>query len=345
MTNKTLLASSLAILFAFTFSSCKKDSESTVETEDYKGIFVVNEGGFNKSNGSIGLYKPGSKTYFDAFKKANDRPLGDVVQSMSLLNGKFYVVVNNSNKIEVLNQSNFKNSATITTNSPRYLVSIGNNKAMLSNLYSNTVKVVDISADVISKQIDIHHWSDAMAVMNKTTYIATSDNKIMLVNNDTFALIDSISTPAGLSKIVNVGSTKLAVLCAGSIDWNNGSILENGKLLFLSQDSNKVSLTVPLSSAGYGGSMVYDAGSAVLYYSLGNNIINRVTMDGTVSTYITLATGVSVYGMSIDSNNNLYITDAVDYNSAGKVYVYNSSGTKTNEFSAGIVPNAVLINN
>ena len=52
-----------------TFASCEKDENITIETENYKGVFVVNEGGFAKSNGSIGLYKPGEKKYFDAFKK------------------------------------------------------------------------------------------------------------------------------------------------------------------------------------------------------------------------------------------------------------------------------------
>ena len=48
----------LFVLLAF--SACTKDQKITVEADNYKGVFIINEGGFNKSNGSIGLYKPGS---------------------------------------------------------------------------------------------------------------------------------------------------------------------------------------------------------------------------------------------------------------------------------------------
>ena len=116
------------------FSSCKKDEIVTVETENYKGVFVVNEGGFAKSNGSIGLYKPGEKKYFDAFKKANSLPLGDVVQSMSLIGTNYYIVVNNSNKIEVVSKKDFKSVSTISTPSPRYVLDVSYSKAYVSNL-------------------------------------------------------------------------------------------------------------------------------------------------------------------------------------------------------------------
>lgn len=344
MTNKYFLLTAVFTFGLLSLTSCGKDEDINVVSEDYTGIFVVNEGGFNKSNGSIGLYKPGTKTYFDAFKKANDRPLGDVVQSMSLLNNKFYVVVNNSNKIEVLNKNDFKALTSISTPSPRYLVNIGGNKALLSNLYNNTMKVIDLNSNTIASSIDIHHSSDAMAVMGNKTYVLTLDDKIMLVKNDSLYLKDSIATPAGLSKIVNAGTSAVGVLCAGKIDWSSGNVLENGTFVILSNDSNSFTKRVDLSGAGYGGSLTYNSSEAVFYYSLGNNLVKKIDMSGNVSDFITLPTNVSVYGLNMDNAGNLYITDAVDYNSAGKVYVYNSMGTKTNEFSAGIVPSSILVN-
>ena len=343
MTNNIKFALGFSIL-ALTFSSCKKDSEITKETEDYKGLIVVNEGGFNKSNGSLGVYKPGTKTYFDAFKKANDRPLGDVVQSIAEMNGKLYIVVNNSNKIEVINKSDFKSVTSISSTSPRFMVNIGNNKAVLSNLYDNSVKIVDLNTNAISAQVNINHWSDALSVLDSVTYIATLDNKVMLLNNKKQSLMDSVSTATGLSKVVNLGPDNLAFLCTGLIDWNSGNTLENGTIQIYNSDSGKITLSVPLSGAGYGGSMVYDASAAAVYFNLGNNVIQKMTLAGLISTYITLPSGVSVYGLSIDTIGNLYVTDAGNFNSAGKVYVYNSAGTKTNEFSAGIAPSAVWVN-
>jgi len=327
-----------------TFSACKKDENVNVSTENYKGIIVVNEGGFNKSNGSIGLYKPGTKTYLDAFKNANNRPLGDVVQSISAINDKFYIVVNNSNKIEVVNKSDFKSVATISTSSPRYILPVSTSKAYVSNLYSNNLQVLDLNSNSISSTIDLKHWSEGMALMNGKAYVNANNNMVMVVNTSNNSVEDSIATWAGLTKVVNAGANQIGVLCSGELDWTSGAVVKDAKFYIISKDSNKVPKTVNLTGAGYGGSLVYSAFNNAFYYSLGNNKVIEITMDGVVSDFILLPSTVSVYGLSIDANDNLYVTDATDYNSAGKVYVYNSNGTKTNEFSAGIAPNGVLIN-
>jgi DNA-binding beta-propeller fold protein YncE len=326
------------------FSSCKKDQDLNIETENYKGVFVVNEGGFAKSNGSIGLYKPGEKRYFDAFKKANGLPLGDVVQSMSLIGSNYYIVVNNSNKIEVVSQSDLKTVSTISTPSPRYVLPVSSNKAYISNFYNNTIKVLDLNTKSISKSIEIFHNSDQMALMNKKVYVTTFDNKLMVLNSANDSLVDSISTASGLSKIVNIGASRLAVLCTGVVDWNNGSVIENGKIQIINL-GNIVESSFNLSSGSYGGSMVYVSNTALLYFSLGNNVIYKMDLSGNVTEFKTLEAGRNVYSLTYNSSNSsIYVTDAGDFNSAGKVIVYDLSGNKTLEFDAGIAPNAILIN-
>jgi hypothetical protein len=335
---------SLVAAILITFTSCKKDENLTVETENYKGIFVVNEGGFAKSNGSIGLYKPGEKRYFDAFKKANGLPLGDVVQSMSLIGSNYYIVVNNSNKIEVVSQSDLKTVSTISTPSPRYVLPVSYSKAYVSNFYNNTIKVLNLNTNSISKSIEIYHNSDQMALMNKKVYVTTFDNKLMVLNLDNDALVDSIATAPGLSKIVNIGASRLAVLCTGVVDWNNGSVIENGKIQIINL-GNIVESSFNLSSGSYGGSMVYVSNTALLYFSLGNNVIYKMDLSGNVSEFKTLEAGRNVYSLTYNSSNSsIYVTDAGDFNSAGKVIAYDLSGNKTLEFNAGIAPNAVLIN-
>lgn len=335
-----------ALIFAtaaLAFSSCKPEETTEVQTENYKGVVVVNEGGFNKSNGSLGLYKPGTKTYFDAFKKANDRPLGDVVQSIASINDKYYVVVNNSNKVEVINQSDFKSVAVVNTTSPRYVLKVSDKKAYISNLYSNTIKVLDLISNTITKNIDINDNSEQMAISQGYAYVNTYSNKIKIVKVDSDSLRDSISTGKGLSKIINVSSNTLAVLATGDVDWNSGAVKENGNLYILRSDSLKISKTFPLNTGSYGGSLIYTGG--YLYYSLGDNKVNKVDISsGTTTTFITLTGTATVYSLTTDSNGRIYVTNAADFNSAGTVYVYASDGTKLYEFNAGIAPNAAFSN-
>ena len=344
--NKISSISMLLLATIFVFSSCDKDKEVKIETENYKGLIVTNEGGFNKSNASVGVYKPGDKSYFDAFKKANDRPIGDVIQSMVLIGDKYYIVVNNSNKIEVINRNDFKSVSTIATGSPRYVLSVSSDKAYISNLYSNTIKVLNPNNQSLGKEISINNNSEHMVLMDKKAYVGTFSDKIMVINTESDSLVDSINTASGLGKIVNATANKIGVLCTGKVDWNNGSVLENGKILIINKDSMAIEKSINLSTGSYGGSMVYSTSTGMFYFSLGNNVVYKMGMDGVITPFVTLTVGQSVYSLSIsNSTNEIFVTDAGDFNSAGKVIAYDFSAVKLYEFAAGIAPNGVLVNN
>ena len=99
--------------------SCKKDKPET-KTDTIiqnfgKGVYIVNEGGFGYGNGSVSYYSPSDCTItLDLFKSQNAKPLGDICQSLTFFNQKGYVVVNNSQKIEVGKQSELTSLATIS---------------------------------------------------------------------------------------------------------------------------------------------------------------------------------------------------------------------------------------
>lgn len=343
---KLNLKFALLVLTAFTILSngCKKLEETKVETENYKGVLVINEGKFGASNGSIGLFKNGNNSYINAFEKVNNRPLGDVVQSINKLNNKFYIAVNNSNKIEIVNADNFAYESTISVSSPRYILPINTNKAYISHLFSNEVSILDLNTNTISGKINIQHWSENMALINSKAYIGTNTKIISVLNTNTDQLIDSINVGNGLSKIVDIGNRKGVALSTGLVDFNTGNVLENGKLVFFSADSNKVYNTFNLSSGSYGGSMaIY---GSTIYYTLGDNKVYSINTDGTNDKlFLTLASGISIYGLNVDPKSGwIYITDAKDYNSAGKVYIYNATKQYVKEFTSGIVPNNVFFN-
>jgi len=330
-------------LLSIALFACKPDAQQTIITDDFKGVFVVNEGGFGKSNGSIGLYKPGSQQYFDAYKTANGIGLGDVVQSMTLIDGKYYIAVNNSNKIEVVNQADFKSLASIATNSPRYVLKTATNKAFVSNLYSNTVKVVNTSNYAIESSVDVHHNTDQLMLFNSKVLAITFDQKIMVIDPSSNSLIDSISSASGLSKMV-AANQGVYLLCTGLLDWNTGATIEKGAIQFVN-DTFGVEQSWPLMSASYGGSMVYANSLNALLFSLGDNKIIKMAFDGTMTDWLVLPTGQSVYGLNWDAQNaQLYISDAGDFNANGKVYVYDAAANKVKEISAGIAPNGVVLN-
>src|SRR5690242_18231299 len=84
-------------------SSCGSDPSPEIPVGS-AGYFVVNEGGFGNGNTSISFYDRNSNTMTnDVFTKKNGRALGDQSQSVTVFEGKAYIVVQHSGKIEVIN--------------------------------------------------------------------------------------------------------------------------------------------------------------------------------------------------------------------------------------------------
>ncbi len=106
------------LLFLTVITSCDT-AEKFSDPADNKflrsrGIFIVNEGNFMSGNGSVSFYSTDSvKIFNDLFFLTNNRPLGDVPNSVTLFRDKAFIVVNNSGKIEITEAGTLKSIATI----------------------------------------------------------------------------------------------------------------------------------------------------------------------------------------------------------------------------------------
>ena len=93
--------------------SCSDDPKLAIPGEE--GFFIVNEGGYGNSNTSISFYdKKTDEVINDVFFAVNGRKLGDQAQSMTLFDGKGYIVVQGSGTIEVIDADDYKSVATIS---------------------------------------------------------------------------------------------------------------------------------------------------------------------------------------------------------------------------------------
>lgn len=88
-------------------ASCKKDNIDDIYVAgNYEdGYFVTNEGNFGTGNGSISFVDEYGAVENDVFASINSFALGDVVQSMNIINDNAYILVNGSSKIEVASVS------------------------------------------------------------------------------------------------------------------------------------------------------------------------------------------------------------------------------------------------
>jgi hypothetical protein len=97
-------------------------SNSTSKTE-IKGFYLLNEGNMNSNKATLDYFDYTKGTYFrNIYAEANPnvvKELGDVGNDIKIYGNKMYVVVNASNKVEVLDARTVKNKS-ITVENGRY---------------------------------------------------------------------------------------------------------------------------------------------------------------------------------------------------------------------------------
>ncbi len=328
-------------------ASCKKDGplhpdEPAFISPGSNGVFVVNEGNFQFGNASVSYYQEGmDQSVEDLFEPANNRPLGDVGQVMHLFNGKAYVVINNSGKIEVVNPQTFVSEAIISGfNTPRDILPVSNNKAYVSDLYAGEVTVVDLSNHSISGSISLNSASAQMALVYGHAFItSTETNRLYVVNTLNDAVSDTVVVGFGANSIVQDKNGKLWVLCRGNfgniaslhrVDPVNNSVEES--FLFSNSSDAPNSLNI-------------NGGLDTLYF-LNKDVYRMAIAENSLPTHPFVAgEGRNFYGLGVHpESGNIYVSDAIDYVQRGEVLIYRPDGSHKSSFLAGIIPSTFCFN-
>ena len=151
--NKLIIAS---ICFIFTILACSKD-ENSVSNNYTTGTFVVNEGPFQTGTGTI-TYYDGTNAIQNVFEKENnDNVLGNIAQSMIKFNDKYFISINNANKIQIVNAKTFRAIGSIKVILPRFFAA-NNTKLYVSSwelgLKSGAINEIDPTNFKIIKSIN-----------------------------------------------------------------------------------------------------------------------------------------------------------------------------------------------
>lgn len=323
-------------------NSCKSDKPEDINEPQIvvnsKSVYICNEGNFQFGNASISYYNPSqNECSEDIFKSNNNSNLGDVCQSMTFFNGKAYIVVNNSHKIEVVNLSTFQRIATINGfNSPRYFLPINNSKAYVTDLYENRIAILDLNTNSISNYIPCNGWTEKLKMMYGKVFITNQrSDKLYVINAINDQITDSIPLKEGGNSVIEDKTGKLWVLCGG----NRVSSIPGG-LYRINPSTNEVEQSFPFTSSNTTPwRLTVNATNDTLYW-LNNGVYRMAINDSSLPTAPFIdQSGSNFYGLGIDpSTNEIYISDAIDYVQKGVIYRYQSNGNLINTFRAGIIP-------
>ena len=348
-------ACTIVIAATITFISCKKATTppipSTIGGAKYEnGLFISNEGSFGFGNGSISFYNSASNSVKNSiFSIENNRPLGDVVQSISRIGSSAYICVNGSNKIEVVDALTFKEQATITGVSlPRYIISNGNTGYVSSWANGGEVVMVDLVSNSVTGSIPVGAGPEKMAISNNYLYVANSGGYGL---DSTISVIDLVSNTVTTtiningynpSAIVNGNGNTIWVIARGQVIYDaNWNVVghDPSKLVEINTSTNTVSGTTALFASDHPSNIDISPDKNTLYLggSYGFPAIYTINPSAP-SAPLPLISEVN-YGFFVNqSNGNIFVLQEAS-SSNGKLLRYTPSGSKLGEYTVGVFPN------
>lgn len=327
--------------------SCTKDEENIVKGAFSSGLFIVNEGAFQTGTGTITYFNPDSSLIKqDIFELINGRPLGNIAQSLTLFNGKGYIVINNAAKVEVVDAATFKSSGTITgLQYPSQFLPINDNKAYVSD-WSGSIAVVDLQTNTVLTNISAGTGPDAMVKSGNYVYVANTggfnvDSTITVIDFATDKVVKTIEVgdvPIGI-KADNQG--RIWVLCKGKgyASWPAPGDTP-GRLVRIDPATLTIGLTfLFLNTTDHPERLVINKQKTKLYF-LYNSGIYFFDLTKTYPVPELLTNTRYFYSLGYENKTGyLYACDAKDFSHDGVVIRYNSEdGSVVDSIQAGIIP-------
>ena len=335
--------SSLFLILISFISSCHKDKITDLPTG--KGVYIINEGNFNFGNGEVSFYDPNANAVTNnLFQSANGYILGDVAQSMFVKDSIAFIVVNNSAKIELVKLPSFQKIRTITISgsSPRNILPLNDSIAYVTELFAKKIWVLNYITGNVVITITTQGWTENLFKIGNDVFVQQKINSTL---TSTFATLLKVNTTNHTTQYNNtfegrdvIGIVKdklnriwVAVdedtahsLYAGFYCFDRNLVVQ--KSFFYSSYSHHPSRLCINSS---GEKIVY-ADKDVFSFTLDENV---VPVNPVIS-----SSGKNIYAMDIDpANDDIYISDALDFVQQSRIYRYDKSGTLIHSFTAGII--------
>ena len=344
------------LVLTFLNNSCSKEPvrEQIIEPPDTttlpvsyeNGIFIVNEGNYNWGNASVTfLDNKNNSVIQDIYRKSNSRSLGDVAESMKIARNLGYVVINNSNRIEVVSLKDFKSVISITgLSSPRYLEIVDSNKAYATNLQNN-ISIIDLQSNTVAGTIKTTSWTENLLRYDKYMLVTSiggfnepsSQRKaqVLVIDTQIDAIVDSIETGKEPIGIVIDEKQKVWVLCSGGYDnYEAPSLIRINPELRLVE---KV-FTFPNPKEVPSRLCINNTGDT-MYFIKGGVFQMPVTSTVLPEKSLIPSDGRLFYGLAIHPNTGtIYVSDAKDYVQNGEAYQYNVHGVLIRQYTTGRIP-------
>lgn len=346
----------LLTLSGLFLTACTNDDDISTPLGAYdNGVLILNQGNFGGGNSSISFWSNDFSSFeFNAFSSVNPSvPLGDTAQDLGFYEDKAYIVVNLSNTIQVVNRYTLEHLTTISTglSNPRYIAFANGNAYVTnwgdaSNAEDDYVAVINLTSNSITSSIPVTEGPERILEHNDKLYIAHMGgygfgNTISVIQTGSNA-VTSIEVGDVPNSMV-LANNDLYVLCGGKPSWAEPET--SGSLVKINLSTSTVTAALPFLLGNHPSNLIFHDNK--FYYTVDSNVFSKTILENTIPStpiFNTSPQGVyGVYSFAI-ANNKIYVGDAADYNSNGKVYIYSLTGTLENQETVGVIPGGFYFN-
>ncbi|MCC8089065.1 MAG: hypothetical protein LIO79_07365 [Rikenellaceae bacterium] len=346
------------ILSVLVFAGCSdNDDDNTIVTPDDElvKVLVVNEGSLGSSNSTISAIMVDNTVKSDIYYDINKKRLGSIGQGLFALGEDFYLTVNGSNKIEVLDGESFEVEDVITCATPYSICLIdSNNKlAAVSGQVSNKIYLLNYEENEIYKEISTAGAAYEMAFVSNRLFFITAEwtedgfesglyfTPISNIETSSIRRVDDIE-PLERTKLIVDSEYYLWIFTRDSLVRMNPSSLEIERTLAfedIEEDGyypNEYSSRLSVNPAG-----------DRLYFNLEKE--NGSTTETYIASISTTAPGWNdaiifktdvtnyLYNLAYSPYHTIFVTET-DYSSNGRVYEYSVQGVRQNSYTVGVNP-------
>ncbi|MCX6142180.1 MAG: YncE family protein [Ignavibacteriales bacterium] len=354
MKNRTSIMCALLFLVIAMMAGCQSNPAGPTGSTPGAptGAYVVNEGNFQRGNASLTFYMPDSnKAYQNVFTLANGRDLGDTGNDIAIYGGKAYIVVNGSQKVEVISTADNKSVGTFLLpgqRSPYRIVILSDAKAYVTNVMDSSVTAFNPSTlQIVFDRVKVGANPQGIASANGKLYVCNSgygyDNTVTVLNAGTGAFIKTVVVGDSPSE-VGVGPNNVVIVkCDGKSDYSNSANDTPGSISVITSDNDVVitKAILPVVTYGHPGHMTV-SGKGYGFFVGKTGIIRFSFTSSTLNVEGTPFSTMQAYSLTIDdATDRLYATDPKDYVQLGEVAIIDSKGVEMKRFTAGIIPGAI----
>lgn len=360
------------LIFSVAISSCRKDPQPVPEqretllppdpTSVIKGFYLVNEGNMGMNKASLdyldyteGIYR---RNIYNQVNPEVVKGLGDVGNDIAVYGSKLYVVVNISNKVEVMDVNTGKRIKQIDIINCRY-ITFNKGKAYVSAYLGKVgdpaapngiVAQIDTASLTEEKRVEVGRQPEEMAIVGEKLYIANSGGYTPKNYERTVSVIDLNSFKVEKNIDVAINLHRLKADKYGDLYvTSRGDYLSIPSKLFVidtKTDEVKKTFDIGVSNLAIDGDIAYyystewnhNTGKNTITYGMLNVkdevILNqRFITDGTEKN-IAIPYGIAVHPIT----KEVFVTDARNYVSPGVLYCFDQSGKKKWSVVTGDIP-------